>query len=66
LAGEGILKLEYILKKIKETGFGRYFSTKINIAKNDLADSDKLAAILKKARKFYEENYEEVEIKIED
>ncbi len=62
LPGDGVLKLESFLKKIKEYGFNRYISTKISIAKSDLADSDKVKIILKKSRKYLQENYEEVEI----
>jgi hypothetical protein len=50
------------LKKIKTGKFARYISTKVNIKKADLADSEKVTTILKKARKYYQENFEEVEI----
>lgn len=62
LPGEGVLKLPSFLKKLKEYGFNRYISTKIKITKWDLADSDKVKIILKKARKYLQENYEEVEL----
>ena len=62
LPGEGTLKLESLLKKIKQGKYSKYLSTKINIKKTDLADSEKLASILKKARKYYTEFFEEVEI----
>lgn len=61
LPGEWSLKLTTILKKIKQSWFTRYFSSKINIGKGELADSEKLADILQKARKFYEEHYEKLE-----
>ena len=62
LPGEGVLKLTSFLKKLKEYGFNRYISTKIKIAKSDLADSDKVKIILKKSRKYLQENYEEVKL----
>jgi sugar phosphate isomerase/epimerase len=60
LPGEWVLKLEAFLKKVKEYGYNRYITTKIGIAKWDLADSDKVKVILKKARKYLQEHYEEV------
>lgn len=62
LLGEGVLKLPTFFKKLKEYGYNRYLSTKIKIAKNDLADSDKVKLILKKARKYLQENYEEAQL----
>jgi sugar phosphate isomerase/epimerase len=62
LPGEGVLKLETFLKKLKEYGFNRYISTKIQISKTDLSDSDKVKIILKKARKYLQEHYNEVEL----
>jgi hypothetical protein len=56
------LKLPTFLKKLKEYGYNRYISTKIKISKSDLADSDKVKLILKKSRKYLQENYEEVEL----
>lgn len=62
LPGEWTLKLESLLKKIKQNGYGRYFSSKININKTDLADSDKLTIILKKIRNYYKENFEDLNL----
>ena len=62
LPGEGVLKLPTFLKKLKEYGYTRYVSTKIKISKNDLSDSDKVKLILKKSRKYFQENYEEITI----
>ncbi len=62
LPGEGVLKLPSFLKKLKEYGYNRYISTKIKITKWDLADSDKVKIILKKARTYLQENYDEVEL----
>jgi sugar phosphate isomerase/epimerase len=62
LPGEGVLKLPTFLKKLKEYGYNRYISTKIKISKADLSDSDKVKIILKKSRKYLQENYEEVEL----
>jgi len=56
------LKLPTFLKRLKEYGYNRYVSTKIQISKADLADSDKVKLILKKSRKYLQENYEEVEL----
>jgi len=62
LPGDWVLKLSSFLKKLKEYGYNRYVSTKIQISKSDLADSDKVKLILKKARNYLQENYEEVEL----
>lgn len=62
LPGEGTLKLESFLKKVKQIGFNRYFSSKVTISKSDLADSEKLATILKKIRTYYKENFEDLTI----
>jgi sugar phosphate isomerase/epimerase len=59
LPGEWVLKLPSLLKKLKKNKYWRYFSLKINIAKWDLADSEKLDLILKKAVKYFQENYTE-------
>ncbi|MCX6823495.1 MAG: hypothetical protein NTX91_05940 [candidate division SR1 bacterium] len=59
LPGDGTLKLDFLLKKIKEYGYNRYISTKLKLSKSDLSDVDKVKLILKKARKFYTENYTE-------
>jgi hypothetical protein len=56
------MKLESFLKKLKEYGYNRYLTTKVSIKKSDLSDSDKVKLILKKARKYLQENYEEVEL----
>lgn len=61
LPGEGTLKLTNLLRKIKQHGFSRYFSSKINIEKSELADSEKLADVLKKTRKYYKEHFEDIE-----
>jgi hypothetical protein len=53
------LKLGLLLEKLKEHWYNSYISTKITISKNDLADIDKVKLILKKARRFYQENYDE-------
>jgi len=58
LLWEGVLKLPTLLKKIKENWYSRYFSLKLNISKSDLADSERVKMILKKAKKYFEENYE--------
>lgn len=62
LPGEGVLKLPTFLKRLKEFWYNRYVSTKVKIAKSDLADSDKVKIILKKSRTYLKENYEEVEL----
>jgi len=62
LPGDWVLKLPTFLKRLKEYGYNRYVSTKIQISKADLADSDKVKLILKKSRKYLQENYEEVEL----
>ena len=60
LPGDWVLKLPTFLRKLKEYGFNRYISTKIQISKADLADSDKVKLILKKSRNYLKENYEEI------
>jgi len=61
LPGDGILKLPTLLKKFKKNNYNRYFSLKIDVSKWDLADSDKLELILKKAVKYFQENYVEAD-----
>ncbi|MEI6117837.1 MAG: hypothetical protein WCP92_00855 [bacterium] len=56
------MKLSSFLKKLKEYGYNRYVSTKIQISKSDLADSDKVKIILKKARNYLQEHYDEAEL----
>jgi hypothetical protein len=56
------LKIPTLLKKLKKTKYNRYFSLKIDIEKWDLADSDKLDLILKKATRYFEENYVDVKL----
>ncbi len=62
LPGDGILKLPTLLKKLKKNKYGRYFSLKIDISKWDLADGDKLDLILKKATRYFQENYVDVKL----
>lgn len=62
LPGDWVLKLPTFLKKLKEFGYNRYISTKITISKVDLSDSDKVKIILKKSRKYLQENYNELEL----
>lgn len=58
LPWEGTLKLWAFLKKIKQSWFMRYFSSKINIDKSELADVDKLSDLLNKAREYYKTHFE--------
>ena len=60
LLGDGTLKLPFLLEKLKEYGYNRYISTKLKISKSDLADVEKIKLILKRARKYYVENYDEL------
>lgn len=57
LPGDGVLKLSLLLQKLKEYGFNRYISTRITMSKGDLADVDKVKLILKKARKYYTDEF---------
>lgn len=57
---EWTLKLDSFLKKVKQIGFHRYFSSKISITKSDLSDYEKLTTILKKIRNYYKEHFEEI------
>jgi sugar phosphate isomerase/epimerase len=59
LPGDGVLKLEFLLERLKEYGYNRYISSKIYISKADLADVDKVKLILKKVKKYFTENYDE-------
>jgi hypothetical protein len=43
---------------VKKGNYSRYLSTKINIKKGDLADAEKISTILKKARRYFAENFE--------
>jgi len=38
----------------------RYFSSKINISKGELADAEKLADLLNKAREYYKTHFEDL------
>lgn len=62
LPWEWTLNLGSFLKKTKKIWFNRCFSSKITINKTDLADSEKLESILKKIRKYYKENFEDITI----
>jgi sugar phosphate isomerase/epimerase len=55
IPGEGVLKLESLLEKLQSHGYSRYFSSKITFSKSDLSDGEKVLALLKKVRKFYDE-----------
>lgn len=59
---EWSLKLDKLLKKLKQNRFLNYFSTKVDLPKNELADSEKIILILKKIRKYYQENYEDINL----
>lgn len=59
---DGVYKIPTLLKKFKQNEFYGFFSLKLNIAKKDLADIDKVKVILKKCRTYYKENYEQVRI----
>jgi len=56
------MKLPSLLKKLKQNGFYRYISIKIDIDKSDLSDPDKVNLILKKTRTYLRENYEDIKI----
>ena len=60
---EWTLKLWAILRKFKQTEYYGYFSIKLDIAKNDLADIEKVEQILKKCRLFYKEHFQDLVIK---
>jgi sugar phosphate isomerase/epimerase len=60
LPGEGSLKLPSLLKKLKQNKFLWDISLKIDIEKKDLADTEKVLLILKKARKYLQENFEDI------
>lgn len=59
LPGDGVLKLSFLLSKLKDYWYNRYLSTKLKISKSDLSDVEKVKLILKKTRKYYVENYDE-------
>lgn len=58
LPWDGTLKLTSILKKLSKENFSWSLSLKIDIEKSDLADSDKVALILKKATTFHKDYYD--------
>ena len=60
LPGEWVLKLPTFLKKIKKSGYLRPFSIKLNLAKEELADIDKIEILLTKAREYIEKYYEDL------
>lgn len=60
--GEGELKLPLLFKKLKGLEYDGSFSLKINLAKKELADMDKVELILKKCRSYFKEYYENVVI----
>lgn len=62
LPGEWVMKLPALLKKLKQSGFYRYISIKVDIDKSDLSDPDKVNLILKKTRTYLKENYEDIKI----
>lgn len=62
LPGEWILKLENFLKRLKEYNYRRHISIKLELSKSDLADAERVLMILKKARKYMQENFDEVEL----
>jgi sugar phosphate isomerase/epimerase len=55
IPGEGVLKLNSLLGKLQSNGYSRYFSSKITFSKSDLSDGEKILALLKEVRKFYNE-----------
>lgn len=57
---EWVLKLPSLLKRMKKDWYNRPFIVKVNISKQDLSDADKVNLILKKTRKYFVENFEEV------
>lgn len=62
LPWEWVLKIPTLLKKLKKNKYARYFSLKIDIEKSDLADSDKIDIMLKKAKEYYTEHFIELDI----
>jgi hypothetical protein len=56
------MKLPALLKKLKQSGFYRYISVKVNVDKSDLSDPDKVNLILKKTIAYLKENYVDVKI----
>ncbi len=57
LPWEWVLKLAKILKKMKKWKYKRYFSLKVDIEKNDLADNDKVLIMLKKTVNYFNEHF---------
>lgn len=62
LPGDGTLKIPSLLKKLKQEHFTGDISLKIQLEKRDLADSEKILLILKKATKYFQEYYTELEV----
>lgn len=62
LPGEWVLKLSGFLKRAKQASYERYFSTKVTLDKKDLSDTDKVVVMLKKARAYYKDFFEDIKI----
>jgi len=62
LPWEWVLKLSKFLKKLKQNKYVNYFSVKLDVEKIDLADSEKVEILLKKAKNYYDEYFTKVEI----
>lgn len=60
MPGDWVLKLTTLLKRMKKDWYKRSFTVKLNISKQDLADSDKVELILKKARSYFLDNFDNV------
>lgn len=58
--GEGVIKLESILRKFKQQEYENFFSLKLHITGKDLADIEKVKLILQKSRNFYKEKFEDI------
>lgn len=59
---EGVLKLPFYLKKLKQNEYDWYFSLKLELSKQELLDIEKVHVILKKCRLYYIENYENLSL----
>ena len=59
LPWEWILKLPTFFRKIRKAGYLRPFSVKLDLTKEELADSDKIELLLTKAREYIEKYSEE-------
>lgn len=56
--GDGSLKIPQLLKRFKQLEYAGYFSVKLDLSKQELADIEKVRLILQKCRMHVRERYD--------